>query len=161
MGVIKVLLSFLIVKIKGEFSMDKSLFIKKDIRKTIKIKNKKGKFINFKLYNYNEASKKAVFDMYKKKNKQGLDDFSLSEYELVMVFKLFTHIAMSIDELSEIIENPNFYFEQIFNEIELILSELVVLFIQEKEKEVAKFKIDEALLNMQETIVSNVGDING
>lgn len=141
--------------------MDKSLFIKKDIRKTIKIKNKKGKFINFKLYNYNEASKKAVFDMYKKKNKQGLDDFSLSEYELVMVFKLFTHIAMSIDELSEIIENPNFYFEQIFNEIELILSELVVLFIQEKEKEVAKFKIDEALLNMQETIVSNVGDING
>lgn len=161
MGVIKVLLSFLIVKIKGEFSMDKSLFIKKDIRKTIKIKNKKGKFINFKLYNYNEASKKAVFDMYKKKNKQGLDDFSLSEYELVMVFKLFTHIAMSIDELSEIIENPNFYFEQIFNEIELILSELVVLFIQEKEKEIAKFKIDEALLNMQETIVSNVGNING
>lgn len=128
--------------------MNKSLFIKKDVRKVINIKNNKAT-IKFKIYNYNDASKKAVFDMYNKKQKLGYDDFSLSNDEVRIVLNMFTDCLFSIEELSEMLDNPSVYFEQIMNELEIILTELVVLFIQEKTKELLSLEIEEVITDLR------------
>ena len=132
--------------------MKKSLFIKNEVRKVINIKNN-GTTVKFKIYNPNDASKKAVFDMYEKKEKQGLSDFSLSSDEVRLMLNLFTDCLFSIDELSEILDNPSLYFEQIMNEIEIILGELSILYIQEKTKMFTEIKIEEAILNMNEEML--------
>lgn len=127
--------------------MNKSLFIKKDIRKVISIKNNKST-IKFKIYNYNDASKKAIFDIYAKKQRLGYEDFSLSQDEIRLVLNMFTDYLFSIDELSEILGNPSVYFEQIMGELEIILAELVVLFIQEKTKELLNLKLEDAIADL-------------
>lgn len=140
--------------------MNKSLFIKKDIRKVINIKNNKST-IKFKIYNYNDASKKAIFDIYKKKQKLGYEDFSLSNEEVRLILNMFTDCLFSLEELSEILESPSIYFEQIMNELEIILAELVVLFVQEKTKELMNLKIEEAIadLNIVITDIAKNADV--
>ena len=140
--------------------MNKSLFIKKDIRKVINIKNNNST-IKFKIYNYNDASKKAIFDMYQKKQRLGYEDFSLSNDEVRLVLNMFTDCLFSLDELSEILENPSIYMEQIMNELEIILAELVVLFVQEKTKELMNLKVEDAIadLNIAITDIAKNTDI--
>lgn len=139
--------------------MNKSLFIKKDVRKTISIKNNKAT-IKFKIYNYNDASKKAVFEMYQKKQKLGYEDFSLSNEEIRLVLNMFTDCLFSIDELSEMLESPNVYFEQIMNELEIILAELVVLFVQEKTKELLNLKIEDAITDLNLAITEAAKNVD-
>lgn len=139
--------------------MNKSLFIKKDVRKIINIKNNKST-IKFKIYNYNDASKKAIFDIYKKKQRLGYEDFSLSKDEIRLVLNMFTDCLFSIDELSEILENPSVYFEQIMNELEIILEELVVLFVQEKTKEFLNLKVEEAIVDFQVPMTEGMKNVD-
>lgn len=139
--------------------MNKSLFIKKDIRKTISIKNNKTT-IKFKIYNYNDASKKAIFDMYNKKQKLGYDDFSLSNDEVRIVLNMFTDCLFSIEELSEMLDNPSVYFEQIMNELEIILAELVVLFIQEKTKDLLGLKIEDTITDLNIAIAGAAKNVD-
>lgn len=138
--------------------MKKSLFIKNEVRKTINIKNNKTT-VKFKIYNYNDKSKKAIFDLYEKKQKQGFDDFSLSNEELRLVLNMFTDCLFSLEELAEIVENPSVYFEQIMNELEIILSELVVLYIQEKEKKIMSLKIEEAIIDFNATLAEKAKEL--
>lgn len=139
--------------------MNKSLFIKKDVRKTINIKNNKAT-IKFKIYNYNDASKKAVFEMYQKKQKLGYEDFSLSNEEIRLVLNMFTDCLFSIDELSEMLESPSVYFEQIMNELEIILAELVVLFVQEKTKELLNLKIEDTIIDLQLAMTKGIKNVD-
>lgn len=139
--------------------MNKSLFIKKDIRKIISIKNNKST-IKFKIYNYNDASKKAIFDMYVKKQRLGYEDFSLSNEEVRLVLNMFTDCLFSLEELSEILEKPSIYMEQIMNELEIILAELVVLFIQEKTKELMNVKIESAIVDMQSAMTEGMKGVD-
>ena len=139
--------------------MNKSLFIKKEVRKTINIKNNNST-IKFKIYNYNEASKKAIFDMYANKQRLGYENFSLSQDEIRLVFNMFTDCLFSIDELAEILENPSFYFEQIMGELELILAELVVLFVQEKAKELLNLKLEDAIVDLNTAIAQSMSNVD-
>lgn len=139
--------------------MNKSLFIKKEVRKVINIKNNKTT-IKFKIYNYNDASKKAIFDMYQKKQRLGYEDFSLSQDEIRLVLNMFTDCLFSIDELSEILENPSVYFEQIMGELEIILAELVVLFVQEKAKELLNIKLEDAIVDLQVAMTEGMRNVD-
>lgn len=139
--------------------MEKSLFIKKDIRKVISIKDGEST-IEFKIYNHNEASKKAVFDMYEKKQRLGYEDFSLSNEEVRLVLNMFTDCLFSVDELAEMIENPSVYFEQIMCELEIILAELVVLYIQDKTKKLMEIKIEDAISDMNQAMIDMMKDVN-
>lgn len=139
--------------------MNKSLFIKKEVRKIINIKNNNST-IKFKIYNYNDSSKKAIFDMYAKKQRLGYEDFSLSQDEIRLVFNMFTDCLFSIDELAEILENPSFYFEQIMSELEIILAELVVLFTQEKTKELLNLKLEESIVDLNATITQSIANVD-
>lgn len=139
--------------------MNKSLFIKKDVRKVINVKNNKST-IKFKIYNYNDASKKAIFDMYAKKQRLGYEDFSLSQDEIRLVLNMFTDCLFSIDELAEMLENPSFYFEQIMGELEIILAELVVLFIQEKTKELMNVKIEDAIADLNLAMTEGMKNVD-
>lgn len=141
--------------------INKSLFIKEEVRKIIKIPQKgKKRALGFKIYNYNDASKKMIFDMYEKKNKKGEDSFDLTQDELRFVFNVFTDYLFDIDDLAEIIENPNIYFEEIFHEIKLIMCDLVKLFIQEQKEKLAAIEIEDELLELQQVMTSKMKDIN-
>lgn len=139
--------------------MNKSLFIKKDVRKVINIRNNKTT-VKFKIYNPTEESKKAVFDLYEKKENLGLEDFSLNPEETRLVLNFFTDCLFSMDEINEIVENPSIYFEQIMNELEIMLSELVISYVQEKQKEVMKLKLQEAVTDMNQAIVDKIKEVD-
>ena len=132
--------------------MNKTMFKRKDVRKIINIKNNNST-VKFKIYNYTQESKKYVLDIYEKKYKLGYEDFSLEGEELKQVIAMFTDCLFSLDELAEILDSPNVYFEQILNEIEIILSEIAILFVQEKTKELMKLKLDDEIANMSQTVV--------
>lgn len=141
--------------------MDKSYFIKEKVRKTINIKKKNRKTpIKFNIYDYTDISKNMVFQMYEKKTRFGLEDFSLDENELKMVFTLFTDATPTLDELADMIEAPNFYMEIIFNEIEMILGELAILYTQEQTKKLAQLKLESALEDYKEQVVEMMKDVD-
>lgn len=151
--------------------INKSLFIKNEVKKIVSIPQKgKKTLLKFKIYNYNEKSKQMIFDMYEKKNKLGLESFDLTIEELRLVFNVFTDYLFDIDELSEIIESPNTYFEEIFYEINLILCDLVKLFIKEQKIKIEQLNIENDVLELNQLLVDKVkaldiekvmGTING
>ncbi|MGL5328314.1 MAG: hypothetical protein ACRDD7_03525 [Peptostreptococcaceae bacterium] len=140
--------------------INKSLFIKEEVRKAIKIPQKgKKRALQFKIYNYNDESKKMIFDMYEKKNKNGEESFDLTQEELRLVFNVFTDYLFDIDDLAEIIENPNIYFEEIFHEINMIMCDLVKLFIQEQKEKVEQLNIENELVDLQTMIIDKTNDL--
>lgn len=141
--------------------MDKSYFIKENVRKTINVKKKNRKTpLKFNIYEYTDISKNMVFQMYEKKTKRGLEDFSLDENELKMVFTLFTDVSPTLDELTDMIETPNFYMEVIFNEIEMILGELAILYTQEQTKKLVQLKLESAVEDYKEKVVDIMKDVD-
>lgn len=139
--------------------MDKSLFIKDDTRKTLKLRKKDGKLVNFKIYNYTDNSKQQVFNIYKKKMDRNMESFDLAIEELQVMFDMFTDYRFTIDELDEILENPSVAFEQIFHEIEMILGDITILFLQEQEKKLLDVKIKDAITDLEIAMVDSVEDI--
>lgn len=115
------------------------MFKQKEIRKTVKAKAG-NKNINIQIINYNDE----MYDKWKlvigKAYISGKEQLELQDTEINELFNDFTNIQMSTDELNDILDNPNHTFSIVFKELQLILHEMVVRFLQEKQIEMITIK---------------------
>lgn len=115
--------------------MDIKMFKQQETRRSVKAKSG-NKNINIQIVNYTDDLYEKWKHIISNAYESGGEEFTLSDEDLNMLFDDFTNINMTVDELNGILENPNHTFKTIFKELQLILNEMIVRFLQDKQFEI-------------------------
>lgn len=122
--------------------MKVSDFKNKIIKKNIKIETVSGKNKIVKIYNYTNDDYNFIKELIESKYKLDNEDeeITFSDDELTCIFGRFTNVKMSVDELNEIMINPNHYFKLIFNEIQIIINCITEKMLSDKLLEISNVR---------------------
>lgn len=124
---------------KGVGTMNIECFKQLETRKTIRGKCK-TKNISIQILNYTDELydkwKVVIGNIYS----SGNENFIMSDKEITDMFEDFTNVSMSIDELNDILENPNHTFSTVFRELQCVMNEMIVRYLQEKQLEMINLK---------------------
>lgn len=119
--------------------MNIECFKQSETRRTVRCKAK-SKSVSIQILNYTEDLyakwKPVINEVYM----SGSEEFIMSDNDLTNMFCDFTNLSITIDELNESLENPSHTFATIFKELQCVMNEMIVRYLQEKQIEMCSLK---------------------
>lgn len=116
--------------------MDIKAFKNKKNRKVVNGKSG-NKNIRIQIINYTEELYKKWSIVIDGLYKSGNEELQLTDEQIKEMFDDFTNVKFSLDELNDILEDPNHTFSIVFTELQIILNEMIEKYLQQKQLEIA------------------------
>ena len=116
--------------------MDIKAFKNKKNRKVVNGKSG-NKNIRIQIINYTEELYKKWSLIIDGLYKSGDEELQLTDSQIKEMFDDFTNVKFTLDELNDILEDPNHTFNIVFIELQIILNEMIEKYLQQKQLEIA------------------------
>lgn len=116
--------------------MDIKAFKNKKNRKVVNGKSG-NKNIRIQIINYTEELYKKWSIVIDGLYKSGDEELQLTDSQIKEMFDDFTNVKFTLDELNDILEDPNHTFNIVFIELQIILNEMIEKYLQQKQLEIA------------------------
>lgn len=116
--------------------MDIKAFKNKKNRKVVNGKSG-NKNIRIQIINYTEELYKKWSLIIDELYKSGDEELQLTDSQIKEMFDDFTNVKFTLDELNDILEDPNHTFNIVFIELQIILNEMIEKYLQQKQLEIA------------------------
>lgn len=116
--------------------MDIKAFKNKNNRKVVTGKSG-NKNIRIQIINYTEELYKKWSIVIDEIYKSGIEELQLTDLQIKEMFDDFTNVKFTLDELNDILEDPNHTFNMVFAELQIILNEMIEKYLQQKQLEIA------------------------
>lgn len=116
--------------------MDIKAFKNKKNRKVVNGKSG-NKNIRIQIINYTEELYKKWSLIIDELYKSGDEELQLTDSQIKEMFDDFTNVKFTLDELNDILEDPNHTFNVVFIELQIILNEMIEKYLQQKQLEIA------------------------
>lgn len=116
--------------------MDIKAFKNKKNRKVVNGKSG-NKNIRIQIINYTEELYKKWSLIIDELYKSGIEELQLTDSQIKEMFDDFTNVKFTLDELNDILEDPNHTFNIVFTELQIILNEMIEKYLQQKQLEIA------------------------
>lgn len=116
--------------------MDIKAFKNKKNRKVVNGKSG-NKNIRIQIINYTEELYKKWSIIIDELYKSGIEELQLTDSQIKEMFDDFTNVKFTLEELNDILEDPNHTFNMVFTELQIILNEMIEKYLQQKQLEIA------------------------
>ena len=116
--------------------MDIKAFKNKKNRKVVNGKSG-NKNIRIQIINYTEELYKKWSLIIDGLYKSGIEELQLTDSQIKEMFDDFTNVKFTLEELNDILEDPNHTFNMVFTELQIILNEMIDKYLQQKQLEIA------------------------
>lgn len=116
--------------------MDIKAFKNKKNRKVINGKSG-NKNIRIQIINYTEELYKKWSLIIDGMYRSGTEELQLTDSQIKEMFDDFTNVKFTLDELNDVLEDPNHTFNIVFTELQIILNEMIEKYLQQKQLEIA------------------------